>query len=166
LFTRGTAALDCAYVFEPDGHALDRLRTLLPDQSRIFGGARLGPAWELADYIRTVREWARDTWIAEFPDQRMIWESALPFVRLDNGDYVALDLRADANEPPVIYLCHDEDSFILAPNLLAFLSAWECLCYIGPEHWLLRPFTDDVGYLDAESERAALLRALLGHNRL
>ena len=45
---------------------------------------------------------------------------------------------------------------------MAFLTTWERLCYLGPEEWLLRPFADEAGHLDAESERAARLRELLG----
>jgi hypothetical protein len=113
----------------------------------------------VADYSSAVREWARDTWIADAPDQRIIWESALPFVGLNNGHYLTLDPRGDTSDPPVVYLCHDDESLRLAQNLPEFPTAWERPCYLRPESWLLRPFTDDVGRLDAESERAAGLRA-------
>ena len=161
LFTRGAAAVDCAYAFEPQGEALEHLRALLPDEDRVFGGARFGPASDLPEYRAAAREWARDTWIADDLDQRTMWESALPFVRLDNGDYLALDCRADHDDPPVVYLSHDDESFLLAADLVTFLTAWEHVCYLGPEEWLLRPFTDPTGRLDAESERAARLRQLL-----
>ena len=162
FFVQCTAALGCAYVFEPTGDALEQLRTVLPTESRIFGGARLGPAPEFGDYSSAVREWSTDTWIAEVPEQRAMWESAIPFLGLDNGDYLALDPRMDASDPPVAYLCHDDDAFLLAPNLRAFLLAWERLCYVGPEHWLLQPFIGEAGYLDAEGPIADGLRALLG----
>lgn len=162
LITRGAAAVDCAYVLQPQGRRLDQLRTILPDETRIFGGARLTPASELAGDSDAVRAWARDTWVAEYPDERSMWESALPFIRLDNGDYVALDLRVeDKSDPPVAYLSHDDEGFVLAPNLAAFLTAWERLRYLGPEAWLLHPFTDDSGQLDGQDERAARLRVLL-----
>jgi len=163
LFTRGASAVDCSYVLEPEGKSLERLRAILPDVTRIFGGARLSPASELVDNCSALRDWARDTWIADDPDARSLWESAIPFLRLENGDYLALDLRTAASEPPVAYLSHDDESFLLAPTLMAFLAAWERLYYLGPEQWLLRPFTNDTGYLDPESERAARLRELLGH---
>jgi len=83
----------------------------VPDQTRIFGGARLGPASDLADYCGAVGEWAKNTWIADFPEQQSIWESAFPFLRLDNGDDLALDLRTDGSDPPVAYLSHDDESF-------------------------------------------------------
>jgi hypothetical protein len=166
FFTRGAAALDCGYSWAPDGRALDGLHALLPDETQIFGGARLGPISELPDYLREAADWANDTWVADTPDQRSIWDTALPFLRLDNGDYLALDLRNGDTEPPVAYLNHDDDSFLLAPNLVAFFTAWERLCYLGPEHWLLGAFIGDAGYLDTESERAARLRALLGREPL
>jgi SMI1 / KNR4 family (SUKH-1) len=161
FFSRGTSAMDCNYIFKPEGQARDQLRTLLPDESGIFGGAKMGPASHLADYCKAAREWARDTWIADEPDQRIMWESALPFVALNSGDYLALGIQEDASDPPVVYLCHDDESLLLAQNLPAFLAAWERLCYLGPEHWLLGPFIGESG-LDAESERAKGLRALLG----
>ena len=65
-----------------------------------------------------------------------------------NGDYLALDLRAIETDPPVVYLNHDDESFLLSPDFVAFLSAWERLCYIGPEHWLLSEFAGAGGYLD------------------
>lgn len=160
FFTRGAASLDCRYALEPGGQALDLLRDLLPHQIRIYGGARLGPVSGLPDLFRSVSDWANDTWVANSPDQKAIWESALPFPALDNGDYLALDLRADESDPPVIYLNHDDDSSVIAPSLPAFLSAWERLCYLGPEHWLLLEFTDADGQLDPDSERAARLRRL------
>lgn len=162
FFTRGAGSLDCRYVLEPDGRTLDQLRDLLPHEIRIYGGARLNPASDLPDLSRSVGAWADDTWVADAPDEKAIWECALPVAALDNGDYLALDLRAGERDPPVIYLNHDDDSAVIAPSLPAFLSAWERLCYLGPEHWLLLEFTDADGQLDPDSERAARLRQLFG----
>lgn len=162
FFSQGSAAINCSYTFEPEGNALEDLRTVLPDETGLFGGARLGPLSDLAEDADAIRDWATDTWIADVPEQRALWEAAIPFLRLDNGDYLALDLRAGARHPPVAYLCHDDDSFLIAAGFEDFLRAWERLCYLGPEHWLLRPFTGEAGYLDGDSQRAARLRGLLG----
>ena len=161
FFTRGASSLDCRYAFEPDGKALDQLRELLPHEIRIFGGAHLGPASELPEFARSVGEWAEDTWVAESPDQKAIWVSASPFAALDNGDYIALDLRGDGADPPVVYLNHDDESSVIAGNFATFLTAWEGLCYPGPEHWMLLEFTGPGGHLDPDSDRAASLRQLL-----
>lgn len=116
FFTRGASSLDCGYTMQPEGQALDRLHDVLPDISRIYGGPRLGPVSELAEFSRAVREWAEETWVAESPEERLIWDSALPFIWLDNGDYLALGLRAVETDPPVVYLNHDDQSFTLSTS--------------------------------------------------
>jgi hypothetical protein len=146
LFTIGSAHLDCHYAFEPEN---------------LFGGARLGPLSELPEFSRSAAEWAAETWVADAPDQHAMWTSALPFVRMVNGDYLALDPRSADSDPPIVYLNHDDDSSVIAPDLATFLHAWERLAYVGPEHWLLLEFVDGHGYLDPGSDRAARLRRLL-----
>lgn len=158
LFTLGSAGLDCHYVFEPDAGVID---AILPDETRIFGGARLGPLPELPAFSGSAVEWAAETWVAEMPDQAAIWKAALPFAQMDNGDYLALDLRSADLDPPIVYLNHDDDSLVLASDLATFLNAWERLVYVGPEHWLLLEFVDGRGFLDPESDRAARLRRML-----
>lgn len=63
-------------------------------------------------------------------------------------------------DPPVVYLNHDDESVTIARSFDEFLRAWEGLCYLGPEHWLLLEFLGADGYLDANNDRAARLRAL------
>jgi hypothetical protein len=156
FFTLGSAGVDCHYAYEPGDGVLGNI---LPDENRIFGGARLGPLSELPAFARSAAEWAAETWVAEVPDQQALWTSALPFARMDNGDYLAVALGGP--DPPVVYLNHDDDSSVIAPSLAEFLHAWERLAYLGPEHWLLLAFVDGRGQLDAESDRAARLRGLL-----
>ena len=158
LFTIGSAHLDCHYVLEHGDGILDGI---LPDEKRIFGGARLGPLSELPEFSRSIAEWAAETWVADAPAQRAIWTSAVPFTRMANGDFLALDLSAQDIDPPVVYLSHDDDSSVIAPDLPGFLDAWERLAYVGPEHWLLLEFVDGRGRLDPESDRAARLRGML-----
>ncbi len=158
----GAGSLDCSFEYAPVDEPLDELRSILPSEITIYGGARLCSPPQLALAARHAREWTRDTWIADDPVQRDLWLHAQPFVRIDNGDHLALDTRAGVPDPPVICLNHDEASFTIAPTFTAFLHAWERLCYIGPEHWLLGEFRGPDGYLDPHSARAAALRRLLG----
>lgn len=162
FFTRGSAGLDYRYTFEPSDEALNRLGEILPHQRHVYGGARIGPLSDLSVLSDGVDEWARETWIAEEDTQRAIWESARPFLLLDNGDYLALDVGSDKTDPPVVYLNHDDESVAIAANLVDFLRAWEGLCYLGPEHWLLLEFVGADGYLDANSDQAARLRGVFG----
>jgi hypothetical protein len=161
FFSGGSAGLDCGYTFEPEGDSLDQLREIFPDERRIYGGPRLGPLSELPDLSSSVAEWANETWVADDPEQRVIWESALPFLQLANGDFLALDLRAGHTNPPVVYLNHDDESVAISTNFGRFLAAWERLCYIGPEHWLLLEFRGADGHIDASGDRAVWLRRLL-----
>lgn len=158
----GAGSLDLSYTYEPVDEAQDEVMEIFPYQNTVYGGARVCSAEEMADAVRYVRDWAREVWGDDDPAQREIWEHALPFTMIDNGDYLALDMRTEAADPPVVYLNHEDESFLLAPSFTAFLAAWERLCYIGPEHWLLGEFRGDDGYLDPGSPRAAALRALLG----
>jgi hypothetical protein len=164
FLTEGASRMDCAYAYEPDDAGLEELRSVLPDETRIYGGARLCAAAELPDYARSTADWARETWVADDPDQRVLWEGGLPFAALDNGDYLALDTRGGSPDPAVLYLCHDDASSLLARSFTEFLARWEQLCYLGPEHWLLDPFVGPDGTLDVQTERADRLRALFrGH---
>ncbi len=158
----GAGSLDLSYIYEPVDQGQDDLMEIFPGQNILYGGARVCSAEEMAEATRYVRDWARDVWGDDDPAQREIWEHALPFAMIDNGDYLALDLRTGAADPPVVYLNHEEESFLLAPSFTAFLAAWERLCYVGPEHWLLGEFRGDDSYLDPDSDRAAALRSLLG----
>jgi hypothetical protein len=162
FFTEGSGAIDFRYVFEPraDGQDSDRLEQLFPDQTSIYGGVRIVAA-ELPDLQRSAAEWARDTWVAEDEAQKVIWDGALPFAALDNGDFLSLDVRTPAEDPAVIYLSHDDESIVLAPSFGAFLAEWERLCYLGPEIWLLESFRSGDGFLDAASSAAHELRVLL-----
>jgi len=52
------------------------IAALVPDQTRIFGGGRLGSASDLAYYCGVIGEWAKITWIADFPEQQSIGNRA------------------------------------------------------------------------------------------
>jgi hypothetical protein len=135
-------------------------RQAIPMQSYLYGGADLCPVEELSDHLDSCREWGEDTWIAEFEAESNLWLNSFPFATLDNGDYLAIGLHEEGCRP-VVYLSHDDSSRPLAPSFPEFLRTWESLCYIGPEIWMLEPFTDPMtGYLNSETEKAKLLRQL------
>jgi hypothetical protein len=164
LYELGAQGINCRYTYDPDPDD-DIFIALFPTETGLYGGAQLDRLENLADNQRSVREWARDTWIATEPRERAVWESALPFHRLQNGDFLALDRRENSPDPVVLYLAHDEESFELAPHFTEFLLAWENLCYLGPEAWLLSPFRGPDGRIDATGARALDLRRMLGEPR-
>jgi hypothetical protein len=131
-----------------------------PGQCYFYGGADLCPVEKFSDHLNDCREWGEDAWSEEFETENNLWLSSFPFAPLDNGDFLAIHLDAEGCRP-VVYLSHDDESRPLSPGFSEFLQTWERLCYIGPEHWMLEPFTDSMtGYLNAETEKAKLLRRL------
>jgi len=82
---------------------------------------------------------------------------------IGNGDLIALDQTADPQEPPVVYLSHDDQSSaVIAPSLSYFLEAMAELCFIGPEIWLLEPWLGEfTRRIDPDRHRTPELKALL-----
>lgn len=141
-----------------------RTKSVFGHQGALYGGASFYDAAELPDYLYALREWAEETWIAEYPEQKNLWLNSIPFAGMRNGDYLALDTADGRDDPPVIYLSHDDDSKIIAGSFTGFLNVWEALCYIGPEIWMLGVFQDENGLVDSKSNRAAELRSIFGLN--
>jgi hypothetical protein len=81
---------------------------------------------------------------------------------MNNGDYLALDITEAKDSPLVVYLSHDDESFVIAKSFTDFLTHWERLCYIGPESWMLESFLGKNGYINSDSVKAEDLRRLLG----
>lgn len=96
--------------------------------------------------------------------EHLLWTQSLPFYPIANGDALAFDLTGRDEDPPILYLCHDEPaSGMIAPNFDAFLTAWEQLFYVGPEWWMLDPFLVGKGRakrLSPRGEGAKKLRDL------
>jgi hypothetical protein len=160
----GSGGLQCRYVFEPDGAQSAALDELF-GQSRIYGGPTLCIASELVEYSRSVKDWISDSWIAEDREQKEIWSHSFPFAALDNGDFLALDVTVEHDDPPVLYLDHEGPSVELSRSFSAFLATWEGLGYIGPEIWLLGPFVAEDGRLSAEVPAARRLREIFDTSR-
>lgn len=86
----------------------------------------------ISAHRKDCKEWATDTWIAEYPEDKEMWLKAIPLAALPTGDFLALDGRMKSDDPPVIYLNHEDSSEVVAPSLREFLVAWEKLGYVEP----------------------------------
>jgi hypothetical protein len=158
----GSAHCACRYVWEPPAAIAEQLPEIFGGGA-MGGGAHLCNAEELVDDCQACQEWATETWIAHFPEDKTLWLHAMPFASVRNGDYLGLDLSKGERDPPVVCLSHDDHSGSIASTFEAFLLAWERLCYIGPEIWLLDEFRDPrTGLLDSETSKAEQLRRLFG----
>ena len=77
------------------------------------------------------------------------------------GYYLALDLSQELEDPPVIYLSHEELSTKLADSFTSFLENWSRLCYLGPELWMLRPFLSENGLVGLDDKAKKVRQVLL-----
>lgn len=157
----GSRCCDCRYVCaEANGEALIRVEQIFSGDQDLYGGASFIDAMKLPHHISSCREWALIK--ADCAMEQNFWLNALPFVFIFNGDYLGLDISQPHDDPPVVYLCHDGESCLLATSFTAFLDTWERLCYVGPEIWVLEGFRGNDGLLDADTSKAGQLRELFG----
>ncbi|QDV35753.1 SMI1/KNR4 family protein [Tautonia plasticadhaerens] len=91
-------------------------------------------------------------------------QAPLPIGGMGNGDHIAIDLNGGS----VIFLSHDDWSFILAPDFDAFLRSWEAICYLDFDISPYERFVDkDGGGIDPTDrpELRRLRRLLLPDDR-
>jgi len=162
FFREGSGACNCRYVWKPNETARPVLRSLL-DNEDLYGGPYQWEAEYLNDHFASCQEYAED-WNDEGDEgnDKKLWTKSLPFASIANGDYLAVSLADGSDDPAVVYLAHEGGSQVIAPSFTQFLAHWERLCYVGPESWLLDNFLDENGFINADSEQASRLRALLG----
>ena len=73
-------------------------------------------------------------------------EAKVHVVLVPNGDMVVLDVAADGESAPVLYVSHEgEPALVLAPDFAAFMDRWTRLGCVGPESWELEPFLSPDG---------------------
>ncbi len=112
--------------------------------SRIYGGPDIIDADRIDDarvFCKNAAEIHNDV----YPETENKWENAFPLIYVCNGDLIALDCEEGNADPPVVYLCHDEEyHYSLADSLMAFLIEWQKIKFIGPEIWELEKW----GFID------------------
>ncbi len=161
----GSRHCDCTYICEDaKSEIVPQIETIFGSFQEIYGGASLIDAADLPQHLINCRGWAEETWVAEYPQDKNFWLNSVPFAEMNNGDYLALDITEAKDNPFVVYLSHDDESFVIAESFTDFLTHWERLCYIGPEVWMLENFRGENGYINSNSGKAEDLRKLLVSN--
>lgn len=159
FWTTGSANLSCHYYLaNPTPERLSQIQELFGIQNSLYGGASFMIANKLPDKLLELKEWAEETWIVDYPNEQKFWLNSVPFFEMRNGDYLALDVTVKKDNPPVIYLSHDDESSVISNSFTDFLTNWERLCYIGPEGWLLDIFQDEKGFICSDTEKEDKLR--------
>ena len=139
------------------------MERLFPVLSTISGELDLCKASELVSYQACCLDWS-SAWEPEHPD-RKVWEGAVPFGAIPNGDYLAFKPDLNACEPPVAYLSHDGGGYscIISESFDQFLEDWEKIHYVGADICGLAPFLDPKnGYLNPALPAKQEWDAILG----
>ena len=163
FFSEGCGGVDISYTWIPEENTAnaDSLRRIFgKTKAEVWGGGPFCIASDLKEWRRNVEAWARESWVADYPEELAMWMNALPIMELANGDYLGLDLRSGCDNPPVLYLSHDDNSQILSTCFTDFLTHWAGVCYVGPEIWMLEPFLSTENLLDSTMANALELKIL------
>jgi hypothetical protein len=160
----GARAISATYSWTPGGETSDELSEAGLAEC-IRGGGEFLSVDDFAEFRADARSWAIETAIAEDPVDQERWLNSLPFYDLNDGDYLAIDLSQGVEDPPVLFLCHEDESWILSSSFSAFLAEWAACSYVSPRCWELfgdEPFFDkETRQLSGQTEAAALLQQLL-----
>lgn len=153
----------CHYWWEPPEQLQSQLDAVFHGSHFFWGGANFCDGTEISDLQECCLDWAT-SFKDEFPRDSRFWENSIPFIPVGNGDYLALYIESNPDDPPVVYLNHDGygGSALLAASFDEFLAAWEDLGYVGG--WLLFEFVNpETGHVDpkAHPRKTEILRTLL-----
>lgn len=162
ILTASTSCATLRYVWDPPDHLKPALKEVF-GQRYIYGGGTLFDSASLALSLNECQEAATESWLAEeeFATDQRFWLSGIPFLRMPNSDYLAIDPETES----VSYLSHDSTSSFVGSDLMAFLTAWQHLGYAGPETWIIKKFIDtSTGYLSfPNDDQADGIRRLFGN---
>jgi hypothetical protein len=159
FWRHGCGGMDFHYSLELDEGDHTILGDLFRLRRDVWGGGQFCMASQTRKWRDSCLEWAKASWVSSLQLEAVRWGNALPVASMPNGDYVALDLSAQSEDPPVIYLCHDDTSLKLAGCFSDFLAHWAEIYYLGPELWLMEPFIGEFG-LERKPIQANLLHRL------
>ncbi len=133
--------------------------------SHIWGGPEVISHTSILESSQFAKEQA--TYFEEYPRDARFWGNSLPFIEVGNGDSVGFYVGEDAENPPMVYLCHEGGggSSLIAENFDEFLQQWETLGYIGI-HFLCMFCDEESGMVnsDAFPEETRVVQSLLSGN--
>jgi len=143
-------------------------RWFMPDSYEFEG--------ELSQIFSGERHWSLD-WLVQFNEDKngwrdevfpnmddpydVIWHDKLAFHEVGNGDYLAIDLSREGQEP-VVYLSHDDGDghgVELARNFKEFVFLSSRLGCVGAEDWQWLPFIETGSpFINPDGENANKFR--------
>ncbi len=164
FFLNGARSVSANYSWTPGGETSDELSEAGLDAC-IRGGGEFLCSDQLVVLKAEAKAWAVETDLPEDSQEYSRLVNCLPFHDIGDGDFLAVDLAHEVDDPRVLFLCHEDESWVLSPSFSAFLKEWAACSYVSPRDWDLfgdEPFFDkETRQLSGQTEAAALLRQLL-----
>lgn len=167
FLSQGSSGFDFRYSWIYPEHFFASVQDIFSDTNGyLHGGIRLCNAADFAVYQDGCRGSSIGWGLRGlFRDSEFLARS-FPFAPIGTGDFLGLDVFADKNEPPVVYLSHDpsdSENYVLCKSFDQFLRHWKELCYTAPGVSGFAPFRDPfTGELKPKRELVRKLKTLFG----
>ena len=117
----------------------------LPDGARppepikgVFCGSCSWDIGRLAGMYDEARWLASNAFVEDTPDERL-WDDKLPFHGIGNGDFIAIDIRANEAQS-VVYLSHElafSHGYVLGADFIDFMDRWSAIGCPDDDIWPL-----------------------------
>ncbi|MCI6733092.1 MAG: SMI1/KNR4 family protein [Lachnospiraceae bacterium] len=161
--------------FFTDYTAGAEMRVFLPDEfcdklpgefEEIFSACFILSINEMKEAEISRRFWIETCFADEENEYDRVWYNKLGLMTVETGDIIALDIGADPENPPVVYLSHDggeAHGYVLGKDfesyILNLVKAGAC----GQEDWQMMPFMEDKeSGIDPDCENAEAFRRIIG----
>ncbi len=150
------------YAFLPDTFCES-----LPKELRSIFAAKYVISLEEVESNEMIRrDWVSECFSDEEDEYDRVWHYKLGIIDIGNGDIISLDIAANPENPPVVYLSHegdDSNGVILGKDFETFLMHLIMVGGCGMEDWQMMPFISDTQKgIDPDCENAKAFRKLIG----
>lgn len=109
--------------------------------------------------------WQRECFSNEADEYDRVWHHKLGIMTVGNGDVIALDIALDKDNPPVVYLSHDDGEghgYILGKTFNQYLENLLLVGGCGNEDWQMLPFCPNKeSGIDPECQNAKMYREII-----
>ncbi len=145
----------------------DEFCETLPNSLRGLFASKFTIGLRVVEYSENNRKtWIENCFDNEEDEYDKVWYHKLALTDVGNGDIIALDIEKDPEDPPVVYLSHDDSEghgVVLGKNFESFLMDLIKVGGCGMEDWQMIPFIPEgsVG-IDPDCENAKAFRKLIG----
>lgn len=130
-----------------------KFNAFLPDNLKlpkelqeIFSACFIISLDEIKDAEKSRKLWQRECFNDVKDAYDCIWHHKLGIMTVGNGDVIALDIRKNINNPPVVYLSHDDGEghgCILGKTFNLYFKNLLLIGGCGNEDWQMLPFCHD-----------------------